>query len=620
MFILEMAFSSRLRTNCIVHGLTLHLKFDHVPPFPRFNPDVQLRFKDTVLLNTGNVIHMVSYRLIRPKPIKPETLTLVPAAGAMVSTSKVPLRCDIWLKIPNSNLGALSSIKSIAQDSRYNGEQNIVSLNALDSILSLFPNISNSKQAIHSTTHLHSNLPETTLAKCRRFSQSSTDSDSLFSPRSNSTCDCMSPMSPPFLNKPRSPRQIDGSCSDQGNVSSTNISPSKLMLPPQERKFFKRRLSSHSLVSSTSGNSTNNATEVQNSTRSIEEVTSVDSTSPPSQSQSAFDVFEMRIEDTAVERTSFKTFRKRRLADKKYEFNDADLSAENIVPLKMTRRSKNKCLQGNPTSNPRSPRNENENTASGNESPRGTFPDMSHPRSPRAYHIMSPIMSPNYNYDSTVSDVLRPLNNNFSKVKVPIPSPNSNLGTNDHEDMSKGKDDEFAKDSKDKECNNQFAFVGQKKHESEGHPHLKPTLSVNVNCIAKVLRSYIQKEDDNMSVITDIEDDMCQGYPFPVALPLELHGAGYQQLQMISNSKAEKFQVPVVQVLQRTLDIEMLCNEVANLICIASDKLYCSCMDFDLAFADVCDASIVLSLCTIIIYINCNLMFIRRLIRTGAPS
>lgn len=563
-----------MRTNCILHGLTLHLKYDHVSPFPKFNPDIQLRFKDSVLLNTGNVIHMVSFRLIRPLPIKSEQVNLVPAAGSVNSTVKVPLRCDIWFKMANSNLRALSFAKPIAHEFQKDGDHNIVSLNSLDSLLSLFPGSTNTKISgalNHSST-------EAALINFRRSSQSSNESDNVFSPKSSS-CDCSSPMSPPFLNKPRSPRKNDNSLS-----KSPNVSPSKLMLPPQERKFFKRRLSSQSLTSSTCGSSSSNAIEVPTYRRSnIEEVTSSEPRAQNS-SQSAFDVFEMRLEDTASDKlmSSFKTFRKRRLADKKYEFNDADLSAENIVPLKMTRRNKLKHV-GSSSSNPKSPRNENENTVSGNESPRG-LANETHPRSPRAYHIMSPMMSPNYSgFDACVSDVLRPLNNNASKVKVSALSPNNDLSGGDVEDI-KVKEEELTKDFK--EFTSQFPV--QKKNEADvsNHPHLTPNFSVNINCVAKVLRSYIQREDDNMSVITDIEDEL-QGYPFPVALPLEVHGAGYQQLQMISNAKAEKFQVPVVQVLQRTLDVEMLCNEVANLICIASDKHYYSCLDFDLAFADV---------------------------------
>lgn len=591
-----MANSSRLRTNCIVHGLTLHLKYDHVSPYPRLNSDVQLRFKDSVLLNTGNVIHMVSYRLIRPTPQIPgkmEAPSLVPRAGAMISTKRVPLRCDVWLKLPNLNMGALRTVnKFIAQEFGKDGEENKVSLNNLERLLLFIQSTTNNtKQVGTALQQQQVAYSEGFSSGCRRLSQSSTDSDSLFSPKSASFCECMPPMSPPFLNKPRSPRQNDNPCGAQVKEENLNVSPSKLMLPPQERKFFKRRLSSQSLVSPTCSTPSSNSSvtnDVQPDEKNVE-APKASPESPTKQSESAFDVFEMRFEDIAVEKqvSSFKTFRKRRLADKKYEFKDADVSAENIVPLKMTRRNKPKyChqLQGNSGANPRSPRNENENTTAGSESPRGAFGEVSHPRSPRAYHIMSPIMSPNYNYDSSISDVLRPLNNNFSKVKVPALSPSNNLGGLDMEDIGKFKEDDLCKEFKDN--TSQFASQGLKKVEAD-HPHIKPTLSVNVNCIAKVLRSYIQKDDDNMSVITDIEDEMCQGYPFPVALPLDVHGAGYQQLQMISNSKAEKFHVPVVQVLQRTLDVEMLCNEMANYMCLASDKHYCSCMDFDLAFAEV---------------------------------
>lgn len=570
--------NARMRTNCILHGLTLHIKYDHVSPYPKLNADVQLRFKNSVLLNTGNVIHLVGFNLIRPTPAKMETMVVPLAASSAVSTTKVPLRCDMWLKLSNANMGALSSLKLGNFEHNSNVEGNVISLNALDCLLSIFPNTVSIKvqHVNHQIQNASTNEGPTTAH--RRLSQSSTDSEfSVFSPKHISTCDWGPPMSPPFLNKPRSPRQ------GEATGCSKNISPSKLMLPPQERKFFKRRLSSQSMLANTSSTCAPETSNVPTEQTVAKNIDNEDQNSSTQQSKSAFDVFEMRIEDTAVERhlSSFKTFRKRRLADKKYEFKDADISGENIIPLKMTRRKTRSQHSGNSMHNLRCSRNENENT--GNESPRGSYPysDISHPRSPRAYS-MSPVMSPNYNNES---DVLRPLNNN-PKVKVSALSPNNNMSTVGIDGNEvKVKEDDFGKEFK--EYASQILTQEHKVNDIPSHPHAKPTISFNINCVAKVLRSYIQKEDDNMSVITDIEDELCQGYPFPVALPLEVHGAGYQQLQMISNSKAEKFQVPVVQVLQRTLDIEMLCNEVANVICIASNKHYCSCMDFDLAFADV---------------------------------
>lgn len=44
-----------------------------------------------------------------------------------------------------------------------------------------------------------------------------------------------------------------------------------------------------------------------------------------------------------------------------------------------------------------------------------------------------------------------------------------------------------------------------------------------------------------ISVITDVEDEETGGYvSYQCVLPMHVHGSGYVQMQMISNSKAEK--------------------------------------------------------------------------------
>jgi DDB1- and CUL4-associated factor 15 len=78
----------------------------------------------------------------------------------------------------------------------------------------------------------------------------------------------------------------------------------------------------------------------------------------------------------------------------------------------------------------------------------------------------------------------------------------------------------------------------------------------------KLQRRYFEVDDEMISVITDIEgttalfspfecdvnqfycsssdDDMSGLTGYHSALPLEVHGSGYAQMQMVSNSKAER--------------------------------------------------------------------------------
>lgn len=54
-------------------------------------------------------------------------------------------------------------------------------------------------------------------------------------------------------------------------------------------------------------------------------------------------------------------------------------------------------------------------------------------------------------------------------------------------------------------------------------------------------------DDELISVITDVEeDDLGSTTGYHNALPLEVHGSGYTQMAMVSNSKAERLSLPCV--------------------------------------------------------------------------
>ncbi|CAG7837761.1 unnamed protein product [Allacma fusca] len=554
---------------CLRHGLTIHLTFDHVSPFPKFDANTQLRYNNSVTFNTGNVIHVFSYKLLEPTPPSPSSAAASPRheiAPLLLSSNplSVPyLQCDVWLKCDYS-LNTILTKGPIRDDTKYlevdrnkwksSGtdylaeEQNILSIKAQESILAVLPYVNPSNET--------KDIDDFRLV--RRLSQSSLDSSDLSLNSPNP------PKSPSPFRSVGTMASSDKKATNMksGNKSPANISltlassPSKqkLMLPPQERKFFKRRISSTSPSTSTSSSPVKEAP--------LRKLANEPSSSPVKSNGtniSAYDVFDISGEDVLQER-SFSSFRKRRLADK------------------------NSPLAG--LGSPRSPRYE----VGGGESPRHPYDNLSYPRSPRGMsYVLSPVMSPN-----SELDVLRPINNNLNSnvVKPPSFSPKQIDETGD--DLEKFINDFYCgNESRSRSSTPKRILVSNPLVASEDkafstNPNAKPTLAASINCIAKVLRSYIHKDDDNVSVITDIEDDYNLGQPFPVALPLDVHGTAYGQLNMISNAKAEKCQVPVVQILQRTLDIELLCNEVAGMICHSADKYYCSCCDYDAAIVDVC--------------------------------
>ncbi|XP_034257159.1 uncharacterized protein LOC117654554 [Thrips palmi] len=111
-------------------------------------------------------------------------------------------------------------------------------------------------------------------------------------------------------------------------------------------------------------------------------------------------------------------------------------------------------------------------------------------------------------------------------------------------------------------------------------------------CTVQFERRFIEVDDELVSVITDIEDDdESGGTGFHSALPLEVHGTGYVQMQMISNSKAEKLMAPCALVHQMSFDIEQFCHEVAEVLCEKAGMKFWYCNNYDVEIVDVCPQS-----------------------------
>lgn len=112
-------------------------------------------------------------------------------------------------------------------------------------------------------------------------------------------------------------------------------------------------------------------------------------------------------------------------------------------------------------------------------------------------------------------------------------------------------------------------------------------------------------------------DEETGGYvSYQCVLPMHVHGSGYVQMQMISNSKAEKlvklylvkkydnitqlstimkiihFQaVPYVSINQLSFDIETFSHHIADWICARFNKKYWHCSDYDIEIIDICALS-----------------------------
>lgn len=84
---------------------------------------------------------------------------------------------------------------------------------------------------------------------------------------------------------------------------------------------------------------------------------------------------------------------------------------------------------------------------------------------------------------------------------------------------------------------------------------------------------------------------------YHVALHLTAHGAGYAPLQAVGTGAWERIcsnsaNLPLtLRAQQRSLDIELLCNEVCGRLCKLNGKKFIYCFDWGCHVIDVCQSS-----------------------------
>ncbi|KAK3856712.1 hypothetical protein Pcinc_036975 [Petrolisthes cinctipes] len=284
------------------------------------------------------------------------------------------------------------------------------------------------------------------------------------------------------------------------------------------------------------------------------------------------------ITDSRHEKLS--VFRRRRLADKKYEFSDENV--ENIPQNYSSYRSQSRRLLMSPSRSPR-------------------FRSMAVPLSELSIDmgessgllrtVYEKLLSPSSGSGSP-NDVLRPINQNITS---PILSPREDRWREEIDRLEKAELQRWSS----RESLGLYALSPgcvQKSSEKSSSINTNsiPDLSQSLNpgCVVDFHRRYIEVDDELVSIITDIEDDeLGTATGYHNALPLEVHGSGYTQMHMISNSKAEKLMAPGVLVRQVSLDVEQFCHEMAQRLCTEAGKKYFFCNDYNVEIVDVCPSS-----------------------------
>ncbi|XP_028158343.1 uncharacterized protein LOC114351352 [Ostrinia furnacalis] len=258
--------------------------------------------------------------------------------------------------------------------------------------------------------------------------------------------------------------------------------------------------------------------------------------------------------DTKCEKLSM--FRKRRLADKKYEFSEDN--NENIVPYRVLRSNRKYFIGSTSKPQPRRPKSPVECVVL------------------RAHNQISRPPSPTTSCQPKPSGLaaLESDRNSESEYRVMEMLDDGSLKTvSVHDNTSKTLSD----------C-----------PVSAQDPYL--VHSENSKCSKFFTRYFVESDDEITSIITDSEDDCISGYH--VALHLTAHGAGYAPLQAVGAGAWERIcsnsgALPplTIRAQQRSLDTELLCNEVCGRLCKINGKKFIYCFDWGCHVIDVCQSS-----------------------------
>lgn len=247
--------------------------------------------------------------------------------------------------------------------------------------------------------------------------------------------------------------------------------------------------------------------------------------------EAAAKTYEFQEENEKCEKISI--FRKRRLADKKYEFSEEN--TENIIPFNRTR----------------------------NRTTRRPIYHQ-HRKSPHP-HFRSPCGSPVANQ---VPSIMSPPGFRSPSYYAYRSSPNPHMFSPTRQARMNCGLTTAAEDA--------FKFLPGAELPNEDNKYNKdfPTFS------KKIVNFYVEEDDAN-SVVTCDEDD-CISPGYHLSLEMQVHGACYSKLQIVSKATSMRLRSPRAIVTQNSFDVETFSIYIANTLCNKNHKRYG--ILFDLAF------------------------------------
>lgn len=522
--------SSRSAALCITCNLTIHTKYTRSESDPRFDPRINLNCPDRLILFTNGLIHMLNINLQTNKPPKTYSTSL-----------------DVrYVKRSNKSPTAESKEPTTPTHSCV---ANLLS----NVIVPIQPPAMN-------PMNVQQTLPEDIVARIiADFDECDTTMETV-----------------PF-HKSAASKQFE-----ELVINTSSIVPVSSISATQKSRFVTHR-------------------------RLIPSPSPVVTTTPmplKPDVAAASRAYEFSEETEKYEKIS--SFRKRRLADKKYEFSEDN--SENIIPFAKLRMRRQTRLIGSPTlSNDSGLSTQQQHThraspSHGFRSPCGSpvgnrFTIMSPPSGVRGVGISQLYArSPTYKpfsssprhvmhtkrtsasgglYHFDVSDFI----SSGSIYSPLLLSPRSDgdfevfrhsSSTTSAQPLAEVKPSNISTDPISLVNSQQSTFATDKATDTT-----KPV------CAKKLVRHYVE-EDDTTSVITSEEDD-CISPGYHTSLPVEVHGACYSGMQLVSAASYQQRLLrgsaggamnPAVLVTQHTFDLETLTYHIANRLCVMHNKQY----------------------------------------------
>ncbi|XP_063982430.1 uncharacterized protein LOC135165251 isoform X1 [Diachasmimorpha longicaudata] len=546
-----------VRCNCLLHGLTVHTTYEVISPYPRFRASVCLNYQNHVVVNTGNFLHVLRVDLFVPKRKNIRNNSSDMSDMVPLETSDVDDLDDTRTECYNNSSDKLYTLES--------SEASPVSAYTEDLNKSCdCANTNDCECGKNSSNSVYEQKPISVRDKilqdfCDDVNQElSIGSDSITlvkhascSPRStpqrlpvdSRQCQILMPPSDILRTRTESshsntrkrPVSPQPGTSQDPTITVTSINSPLHILSISPVPCSPRLMSPPIITASFRHPSPRKRSSLHSPpprTRATHKLTL--------EAEKAYEF----TDDTQETCEKLSSFRKRRLADKKYEFRVEAEDTENIIPFKHIRDQNEHryCSAHRYTSRESSP------AYSGNKKIQHDDSETEDNGSLEAFHgSFKPIESG--------KTVLQPLSLNQRMYNI--------MFCRDRYMTVMHNDSPLAP----------RAFIPQ------------PT----IKCTTHFKRSYIELDDEMISVITDVEDDETGGYvSYQCVLPMHVHGSGYVQMQMISNGKAERMALPHVSINQFSFDIETFSHHIADWICRRFKKKYWHCSDYDIEIIDVC--------------------------------